>query len=38
VYVLDTLLDIPVDSDKKALMKKMDGHILQYGSITGVYE
>jgi Raf kinase inhibitor-like YbhB/YbcL family protein len=38
MYVLDTVLAISPDSDKTALLKNMDGHILQYGFLTGQYE
>jgi len=36
--VLDKKLDISGDSGKKELLKAMEGHILQYGSITGRFE
>lgn len=38
VYVLDTMLDLNSSSGKKDLIKKIDGHILQYGSITGKFK
>jgi Raf kinase inhibitor-like YbhB/YbcL family protein len=38
VYVLDTMIDLDSSSRKKDLIKKMEGHILQYGSITGKYK
>ncbi len=38
VYVLDKKLDIPGNSGKKELLKAMEGHILQFGSITGRFE
>jgi Raf kinase inhibitor-like YbhB/YbcL family protein len=38
VYVLDKKLDLSGDSGKKELLKAMEGHILQYGSITGLFE
>ena len=37
VYVLDAPLDIPVDSRKRHLLKAMEGHILQKGSLVGRY-
>ncbi len=37
VYVLDTSLELSADADKAALQRAMDGHVLQYGSITGTY-
>ncbi len=37
VFVLDNTLELGPDSGKKELMKSMEGHILQYGSIIGNY-
>lgn len=37
VYVLDTQLDLSSSSGKRALSEAMQGHILQYGSITGSF-
>jgi len=37
VFVLDTMLDLKAASRKKDLLAAMDGHILQYGSVTGAY-
>lgn len=37
VYVLDTKLDLDSNSHKVDLVKKMDGHVLQYGTLTGIY-
>jgi len=37
VFVLDTMLDLNADAYKKDLLAAMDGHILQYGSVTGSY-
>jgi Raf kinase inhibitor-like YbhB/YbcL family protein len=37
VYVLDTKLNLNSRAHKKDLLKQMQGHILQYGSITGKY-
>jgi Raf kinase inhibitor-like YbhB/YbcL family protein len=38
VYVLDKRLDLSGDSGKKELLKAMEGHMLQYGSLTGHFE
>lgn len=38
VFALDTRLDLPSTSDGAALLKAMDGHILQTGQITGTYK
>lgn len=38
VYVLDTMINLPADSDKKGLLQAIDGHVLQYGVLVGVYE
>ena len=35
IYVLDTVLDLPVETGKYELQKAMKGHILQYGVLTG---
>ena len=35
VYVLDCMLAIDSGSGKKELLKSMNGHILQYGSLIG---
>ena len=37
VYALDTLLDIPENSDKKELLDAMNGHVLQMGETVGWY-
>lgn len=37
VYVLDTMINLDSNAGKKDLLNKMDGHILQYGSITGKF-
>lgn len=37
VYVLDTKLNIPSDSRRRALRKAMQGHILQEGRLIGEY-
>lgn len=38
VYALDKILDIPENSDKAALQKAMEGHILAEGELIGLYE
>jgi len=37
VFVIDCMLELNSTSKKKDLIKAMDGHVLQYGSITGVW-
>ncbi|NMM64331.1 YbhB/YbcL family Raf kinase inhibitor-like protein [Clostridium sp. P21] len=37
VYVLDSTLNLSENSDKVALQKTMEGHILQYGTLTGYF-
>lgn len=37
-YVLDCILDLDCNAKKKDLVKVMQGHILQQGSITGKYK
>ena len=37
VYALDTKLDLPVSSDKKALLAVINGHILANGELIGLY-
>lgn len=38
VYVLDTTLHLNQSSGKKELQRAMEGHILQYGILTGYFE
>jgi Raf kinase inhibitor-like YbhB/YbcL family protein len=38
VYALDTELDLAAGSDKKALEKAMQGHILAQGELVGKYK
>lgn len=38
VYALDTQLSISTDSDKAAVLKAAEGHILQTGVLTGKYQ
>lgn len=37
VFVLDTMLELDNDAGKSQVMKAMDGHILQYGTLTGEF-
>lgn len=37
VFVLDTTLDLSANAGKKDLLKAMEGHVLQYGDLTGQY-
>ena len=37
IYVLDCMIDLPPASKKDDLLRAMDGHILQQGSIVGSY-
>jgi len=37
VFVLDSFLELDASCSKDELIKAMDGHILQYGSLTGWY-
>ncbi len=36
VYVLDTVLDLR-DATKEQLLKAIDGHVIQYGELVGLY-
>ena len=38
VYALDTMLSIPRESNKAALVKAMVQHILAYGELIGLYK
>lgn len=38
VYALDTKLDLPVNTDKNALLKAMEGHIIGQGELIGTYK
>jgi Raf kinase inhibitor-like YbhB/YbcL family protein len=38
VYALDTKLSISTDSDKQAVLKAAEGHILQTGILMGKYQ
>ncbi len=37
VYVLDCLLTLESSAGKRELLKAMEGHILQYGTLSGLY-
>ena len=38
VYALDAMLTVSIDSDKAAVLKAMEGHILQKGCLYGKYQ
>lgn len=38
VYALDTMLDLYDNTDKKALLKAMEGHILASGELVAMYK
>ncbi len=38
VYTLDTILNVSMNSDKKAVLKAAEGHVLQTGILTGKYQ
>lgn len=38
VYILDTVFDLDSNTGKKELLKQIEGHVLQYGSITGKFK
>lgn len=38
VFALDTLLDLPQGSDKAALEKAMEGHILEKAELVGTFQ
>jgi Raf kinase inhibitor-like YbhB/YbcL family protein len=38
VYVLDSKLDLSSDAGKKELLNAMDGHVIQYGCLTGNFK
>jgi hypothetical protein len=37
IYALDINLDLPLSSDKKALLAAIEGHVLSNGELTGLY-
>lgn len=38
MYALNTLLNLPAGSDKQALLKAMNGHILAQGELIGLFQ
>ena len=38
VFALDTTLDIPASSEKPALLRAMEGHVLAKGELVGRYD
>lgn len=38
LYALDTMLDIPNESDRKVVLKKMEGHVLAEATLVGKYK
>jgi Raf kinase inhibitor-like YbhB/YbcL family protein len=38
VYALDATLDLPASTNKEALLKAMEGHILAQGELMGTYQ
>jgi Raf kinase inhibitor-like YbhB/YbcL family protein len=38
VYILDCMVELDSNSKKGDLVKAMDGHIIQFGTITGLYK
>jgi len=38
IYILDCIIEIDSNSRKNKLMKAIDGHIIQYGNIIGLYK
>lgn len=38
VYVLDCMLSLDAAAGKTMLLKAMEGHVLQYGTLTGLFE
>lgn len=38
VYTVDALLSLPPDADKPAVLKAMEGHLLQTGVLYGKYQ
>ena len=38
IYALDTLLDLPSSSKKSALEKTIEGHILDFSELIGLYQ
>ncbi len=38
VYALDTTLNLPPEATRKELEKAMEGHVIQWGELVGLYE
>lgn len=38
LYALDIRLDIPAESDRKAVLREMEGHIIAEAMLKGVYQ
>lgn len=38
LYALDMMLDLPEGSDKKTVMKAMEGHLLERAELIGLFE
>jgi hypothetical protein len=38
LYAVDMMLDLPEGSDKKQVMKAMEGHLLERAELIGLYE
>ena len=38
LYALDKVLSIPAESDRKVVMKEMEGHILEESTLMGIYQ
>ena len=38
VYAMDGMLELPIETDKKALIKAMEGHTIAAGELIGLYE
>ena len=38
LYALDTTLGLPEGSEKKAVLKAMDGHVIEEAALMGLYE
>lgn len=38
VYALDTMLNLPQGATRKELEKAMEGHVIQWGELVGLYE
>lgn len=38
IYALDTTLDLPINTDRNALLKAIDKHVLGFGELVGLYK